>query len=72
MPQPINISAIIGYTVSALTSTLGILVLAGMFIPEAVPSKVRITFGAVIVLLGIYRFVITRVRLMQSRRDAHD
>ena len=67
--QPVNLSVVIGYAVSAMTSTLGVLVLFGMFLPEAVPSQVRTTFGVVLVLLGVYRFAITRVRVMQSRRE---
>jgi inner membrane protein involved in colicin E2 resistance len=67
--QPVSLSTVIGYTVAAITSTLGVLVLFGMFLPETAPNQVRMTFGVVLVLLGVYRFAITRVRVMQSRRD---
>ncbi len=69
MLQHVNISALLGYSVSAITVTLGALVLVGLFLPEAVPHRVRVVFGVVIVLLGIYRFVITRVQVMQSKRE---
>jgi hypothetical protein len=67
--HPVNLSTVIGYAVAAVTSTLGFLVLFGMFFPEAVPNQVRVTFGVVLVLLGVYRFAVTRVRVMQSRRE---
>lgn len=67
--RPVSVSTIVGYAVAATTSTLGVLVLFGMLLPETAPNQVRVTFGLVLALLGVYRFAITRVRVLQSRRD---
>ncbi|HWP83256.1 MAG TPA: hypothetical protein VNN76_11445 [Bacteroidota bacterium] len=70
--HPIPFSAAIGYAVSVITATCGVFVLLGFFLPKAVPENVRITFGIVIVLLGIYRFAVTRLRSTQSNQDADE
>ncbi len=41
---------------------VGVLVLSGYLIHEGVPDQFRWTFGAVLVLMGIYRFFMTQVR----------
>lgn len=56
------------YAVSLITVSAGVIVLSGLFISEAVPAQFRITMGVVLVLLGIYRFVIARLRAAHSAR----
>jgi hypothetical protein len=46
----------------------GILVLTGGVINEGMPSNVRIAFGVVLVLFGVYRFAVTRLRATQAER----
>jgi hypothetical protein len=56
-----NFPKVFGYAVSIITIIAGIVILADILKFNAVPS-VRYTFGIVIVLTGIYRFVITRTK----------
>lgn len=56
-----NFPKILGYTVSVITVIAGITILSDILNLHAVPS-VRYMFGIVIVLIGIYRFVITRTK----------
>ena len=60
--RPFEFSSSVGYIVSALTSTTGLVIVTGLFIPAAVPLQFRLTFGVVLILLGVYRFVVTRTR----------
>jgi hypothetical protein len=71
MPMP-TFSALLGYFVSAVTLTVGMLVLWGLFLPATTPGQVRVTFGVVILLLGIYRASITYVRSIQAKRKQHE
>jgi len=59
-----NISAYLSYSVSVITFLFGSIIVSGMAF-QYVPAQLRITFGVVLMLWGIYRFVSTRV---QSRR----
>lgn len=70
MIQHVPLSTAFGYAVSAITATCGVFILLGFFLPKAVPENVRITFGIVIVLMGIYRFAVTRLRSAQSDQNA--
>ena len=62
-------SLLLGYGVAVLMFIVGGLVLSGLLIHQGVPEKFRITFGVVLALMGIYRFVLTRTRQMQIIRD---
>jgi len=62
-------SRVFGYAVSGIVSTMGGLVLAGFVFAENVPPPIRMTFGVVLVLMGIYRFAITRMRSAQNERE---
>ncbi len=63
-PQAL-ISAMLGYTVSAVSLGAGILLLTGWLISARFPDQFRIMFGVVLVLMGIYRFVLTRTKARQ-------
>ena len=63
-----DVSRLFAYAVSFITVSSGVILVSGFFVPESVPAQFRITFGVVLVLLGIYRFVITRMRASQSAR----
>ena len=56
------------YAVSAITFVMGALVVAGVFIQQTVPKEFRITFGIVLMLMGIYRFAVTRTKEVQAKR----
>ncbi|MBI3586034.1 MAG: hypothetical protein HY088_02760 [Ignavibacteriales bacterium] len=63
-----DFSRVMAYAVSAVTFVMGALVLAGLFIHETVPKEFRITFGVVLVLMGIYRFAITKTKETQAKK----
>ncbi len=61
----IDISAYLGYTVSAVTFIFGVIILSGLAF-RYIPVEMRIMFGIVMVLMGIYRFVLTRTKIRQK------
>ena len=61
-----DISALLGYTVSLVMVLVGVAVTSGYLVHDGVPERFRWTFGAVLVLMGIYRFFMTRIRLQQK------
>lgn len=61
-----DISAVLGYTVSFVMAFVGVAVIAGYLVHDGVPERFRWTLGAVLVLMGIYRFFITRIRIQQK------
>ncbi len=63
-----DVSRLFAYAVSLITVSAGIIVVSGFSVSESIPGQFRIIFGVVLVLLGIYRFVITRMRAMQAAR----
>jgi uncharacterized membrane protein len=63
-----NISMYLGYAVSALTFVFGIILICG-FAFLYIPSQLRIMFGVVMILWGVYRFVLTRTRMRQQHED---
>jgi hypothetical protein len=68
MPKLSNISMYLGYTVSVITFIFGVVIVSGVAF-QYVPNQLRITFGIVLMLWGIYRFVYTR---LQSRKKNED
>jgi hypothetical protein len=40
----------------------------GMFFPEGTPVQLRITFGIVLILLSVYRMIVTTMRKPDARR----
>jgi hypothetical protein len=62
-----NISTYLSYSVSIITFIFGIIVVSGVGF-QNIPNKLRITFGIVLMLWGIYRFVFTRVKVRQQNK----
>ncbi|MCX6120034.1 MAG: hypothetical protein NTX44_00240 [Ignavibacteriales bacterium] len=60
-----NISTYLHYSVSIITFLFGIIVISGVAF-QYVPSKLRVTFGIVLMLWGIYRFVSTWIHVRQK------
>lgn len=62
-----NISNIIAYAVSIVTAGLGSLIVIRIidFNIESIP---RTIFGIVLILMGIYRFAITRMKAISLRQ----
>ena len=58
--QPIDISVILGYSLAAVIFAFGVVVVLGMAIPDYFPKESRMILGAVLLLWGIYRFVLTK------------
>lgn len=63
-----DFSRVMAYAVSAITFVIGALVVAGVFIQETVPKGFRITFGVVLMLMGVYRFAITKTKEVQAKK----
>ena len=63
-----RISMVLSYSVSVITCVFGLVILSG-FAFQYVPGKLRIMFGVVLMLWGIYRFVSTRVRERQQKNE---
>jgi hypothetical protein len=61
-----------GYTLSGVTAIAAVIILTGLFLPDGVPMQLRITFGVVLFLLAVYRFVITWVQEKQAGRSGRD
>jgi hypothetical protein len=60
------VSTIVGYTISALMTTVGILVLTGVLMTDGMTTQLRVLFGIVLVLYSVYRFMMTRARTRQE------
>ena len=58
-----------GYGIAVITVSAGVLALTGVGIPEYTPGQVRVMFGVVLILLGLYRASITFARSSQRRRE---
>ena len=60
--KSIDPSAILGYSLAALFFAFGVVVVSGIAIPDYVPKEFRLTIGVVLLLWGIYRFVLTKTK----------
>ncbi len=67
-----DIGSWLGYTVSAVMMGVGAAFMMGFLIHAGVPDKFRWTFGAVLVLMGIYRFFITRIKAQQKALEREE
>jgi hypothetical protein len=63
-----KISTYLSYSVSIITFIFGIIVVSGVAF-QYVPSRLRITFGIVLALWGVYRFVYTRIKVHQQNEE---
>jgi uncharacterized membrane protein len=71
MPTTSAVSTYLGYSVSALEFLAGVILVSGLFF-KYVPDQLRIMCGVVLMLLGIYRFVVTRYRMRQQNDQEKD
>ncbi|MGH7496035.1 MAG: hypothetical protein ACREOO_27085 [bacterium] len=62
----LEVFKILRYALGTLSITLGILIFAGVLLRDPVPAQIRYTFGAVLVLLGVYRLLTTIMRASRS------
>ncbi len=60
-----DISTYLGYVLSLIAFLFGVVVLSGIAFQNA-PPPLKVTFGIVLMLWGIYRFVATRMRIRQQ------
>jgi len=66
------VSTIVGYTISALMATVGILVLSGVLMAEGMTTELRVLFGIVLVLYSVYRFMMTRARTQREDESSDE
>jgi len=67
--KPINISVILGYSISAIFFAFGIVMIFGITIPSYIPKEFRITIGIVLLLWAVYRFVLTRMKVKEDSEE---
>lgn len=63
-----TISIYLHYGASIVTFLFGAIVLSGIVF-QYVPNKLRITFGIVLVLWGLYRFVATQSQVRRQHEE---
>ncbi|MBI3787257.1 MAG: hypothetical protein HY276_03280 [Ignavibacteriales bacterium] len=63
-----DFSRVMAYAVSAIMFVMGVLVVAGVFVQQTVPKEFRITFGVVLMLMGVYRFAVTKTKEVHAKR----
>jgi membrane protease YdiL (CAAX protease family) len=66
-----NITYYISYVVGVIALLFGVVVLSGIGF-QNVPQQIRLTFGAVLVLWGIYRFVVAWSNYRQRQKDGDE
>lgn len=66
-----KISTILAMTVATVMIIAGIAVLAGFFLPPGAPTQLRVMLGIVFLLMGIYRFMMTRLKAKRAQRAEH-
>jgi uncharacterized membrane protein HdeD (DUF308 family) len=64
-----KISRILGLSVSVVMMLAGIAVLLGFFLTPAAPKALRLMLGIVFLLMGVYRFTMTRLQAKQAERS---
>jgi hypothetical protein len=68
VPKFSNISIYLGYLVSAITFAFGLIIVSGLAF-QYIPIQMRMMFGIVMVLWGVYRFVLTKTRAHRQLED---
>jgi hypothetical protein len=63
----LDASKLVAYAVALVSAVFGIVVLTG-YLKLQVEPMARYTFGVVLILMGIYRFAITRMKSESSRK----
>lgn len=72
MSRP-KIANILAYTVVTVTLGLGLVIFVGLLfpswaiVPDYVPLQMRVMFGIVAVLMGVYRLVMMRFQAARSK-----
>ena len=61
---------IVGLVTATVTLVAGVIVTAGLFVPEYIPSNFRITIGIVLMLYGVYRAATIWVKYQQEQRKS--
>lgn len=69
-PKHISFDLALGYALSGIFFAFGVVVILDLIIPEYVPKQFRITLGIVLLLWGMYRFVLTRMKNKQLNADS--
>jgi cytochrome c biogenesis protein CcdA len=64
-----DISIYLGYAVSAVVFVFGAVIATGLLIDVRFPPQFRVMFGIVFMLMGIYRFVLTRTKIRQWQAE---
>jgi len=64
--QPLDPAKIFAYAIAAITFSAGIGLMTGLLDYDVLP-QVRYTFGAVLILMGLYRFVVTKFKPKPSK-----
>jgi len=70
VPTALLVSKWLGYGVAIVTISAGVAILGEIVDLGSAPPQLRVTLGVVLVLLGVYRFVVTRTRA--SEAQAHE
>lgn len=63
-----NFAKYFGYSVSCISFCAGIVFLTGLFIQTTIPTQLRVMFGVVFILMGVYRFFATRYKAQALKR----
>lgn len=63
-----KISLLLAWAVSFVMLGSGIVVLAGWFLPKEAPNYLRVMLGIVFLLMGVYRFLMTRLQAKHAER----
>jgi uncharacterized membrane protein len=66
-----NISIYLGYSVSAVTFVFGIIIVSGLAF-QYIPIEMRMMFGIVLILWGVYRFVLTKTRVRLQHEEEEE
>jgi uncharacterized membrane protein len=66
-----NMSVYLGYAVSAVTFIFGIVIVSGLAF-QYIPVQMRLMFGIVMILWGMYRFVLTKTRARRQNEDKEE
>lgn len=61
----------LGYSVSMITFICGVVVVSGLGLAN-VPRQLRIIFGVVLILYGIYRFVVIRSQVQRQNVNGEE
>lgn len=62
---------LVSYITATIISAVGILVLTGFIMPEYVPQNFRIMLGTVMLIYGVYRIAMLRMKRRRTE-DAED